>query len=187
MDEIGHRAGHGQYRPLNQVETEKSKTLNLLLAAELLKIYGTEKLQLNYFSKLIALASNTLIVDVLEEQMEDTQHHVRRLEKICAQLQLSIPGKVSSLNAITQLMMKEGIKLANSVKSSPNNSDRVIIHEIQKISHYKMANYMNLSAWAKSLQLGDICELLEDNLDDIINADLSLSEISESGIYSDLT
>lgn len=185
MDVNTHRNDQDKYLSVILHESVKAKSLRLLLGDELMKLFGTEKLQISYFSKLIGLTESAVIVDVLEAALADTRQHLRRLERVFALLGLPIPENVRSMDIITQLMMKEGVKAASVVKLYPVSSDRVIILEIQKVAHYQMVKYMNLIAWAKRLQLADISELMEDSLDDVINADLSLTELSESGINPD--
>lgn len=161
----------------------KLQQFNRLMENELQRIYAIEKLQMTFLGKIIPLAIAGGLIDILEQHAYGIQDHRSRLEKIFLILGLKpLSNTAKTAGDIMELMFKEAISNIKGLQRSPAFSDRVIIMETQKMAHYRIALYMTLSGWAKSLRLFGVGELLEDCLDEIINTDLTLSELAESTI-----
>ena len=56
--------------------------------------------------------------------------------------------------------------------------DSAIIGAAQKVEHYEIAGYGTVKAWARSLGLDDVAELLEANLEEEKEADQKLTEVA---------
>jgi ferritin-like metal-binding protein YciE len=60
--------------------------------------------------------------------------------------------------------------------------DAGIICSAQKVEHYEIASYGSLCAFANTLGMDDVAELLKETLDEEKEADEKLTEVAESSV-----
>jgi len=144
-----------------------------LLMEEMRDLYDAEKQLVKALPKLAKTATNDELREAFENHLEQTRGHVERLEQ--AFKLLDAKAKSKSCAAMKGLI-EEG-KETMQEDLSGALMDSAIICAAQKVEHYEIAGYGTVSAWARSLGLDEVAELLEATLSEEKEADEKLTRV----------
>ena len=154
------------------------QTLNDLFVETLKDVYFAENAILKALPKMAKKAKSDDLKSAFTEHAQETEEHVKRLDKVFKILGQKPAGKecpaLKGLVEETEELMSEA--------SSPDVLDAGLIGCAQAVEHYEIARYGTLCAWAEQLDLGDAVELLEETLEEEKAADEKLSELATGDI-----
>ena len=154
------------------------ETLKDLYVEELKDLYSAEKQIIKGLNKMTKAANHPELKQAFARHAEITEKHVERLERICADLDVSPRGK--------KCVGMEGlIEEANELikeKPEPDVLDAGLIAAAQHVEHYEMAGYGCVRTYARQLGFADQADLLQTTLDEEGNTDKLLTELAERSI-----
>ena len=154
------------------------ETLKDLYVEELKDLYSAEKQIIKGLAKMTKAANHPELKEAFSRHQQLTEKHVERLERICADLEVSPRGK--------RCVGMEGlIEEANELikdRPDPDVLDAGLIAAAQHVEHYEMAGYGCVRTYARQLGFEDQAELLQTTLDEEGNTDKLLTEIAETSI-----
>jgi ferritin-like metal-binding protein YciE len=159
----------------------KNQDLHDLFMDELADMYNAEKQIVKALPKLIKLASLPELKEALQKHWNETENQVRRIEKIFHIMGVK-PKEITCEGM--EGILKEGDELTEGKSKSPA-LDAAIISASQKVEHYEIASYGTLRSFAKHLGLeSQICDLLQDSLDEEGAADKKLTKLADGSFFS---
>jgi ferritin-like metal-binding protein YciE len=150
------------------------ESLRDVLIEELKDLYDAEKQLVKALPKMAKAASNQELKEAFETHLEETRGHVERLEQ-AFQL-LDEKAKSKPCEAMKGLI-SEGQQTMQEDFSEPL-LDSAIICAAQKVEHYEIAGYGTVCAWARSMSLEDVADLLDQTLAEEKAADEKLTEVA---------
>jgi ferritin-like metal-binding protein YciE len=158
----------------------KLDTLTEALEGQLKDLYDVEQQLVKVFPELVQAVVHSDLKTAFEEHLVETRDQLDRLEKV-----FDILGckPVRESCEAMQGLLKEMDKLV----ACPGNrdvKDAVLIGAAQRIEHYEMAAYGTAIAFAEQLGLDDVVDLLQESLDEEIEADEKLTSLAEGGIFT---
>ncbi len=110
--------------------------------------------------------------------MKQTKGHVERLEEIFEGLDEKPTGKTCKA---MQGLIEEGSEMLGE-EGEDSVLDAGLIGAAQRVEHYEIAAYGSLRAFAESLGEENAAELLQETLDEEVEADKLLSELAEDTV-----
>jgi ferritin-like metal-binding protein YciE len=154
----------------------KLNSLRDLYIEELHDLYSAETQLLKALPKMAAAASDSQLKQAFTDHFEETENHVARLEQIFEDLEEKPTG--GTCEAMEGLI-KEG---SHMIKAEGDSlvRDSGLIGAAQRVEHYEIAGYGTARSLAQRLGEEDAAELLQETLDEEIEADSLLTEIAES-------
>src|SRR5882672_2809111 len=135
-------------------------SLKDLLIEELKDLYDAEKQLVKALPKMAKAASNDGLKEAFESHLEETKGHVQRLEQAFQLLEEKAKSKPCEA---MKGLIAEGQETMQEDFSEPL-LDSAIICAAQKVEHYEIAGYGTVCAWARSLGLEDVADLLDQTL-----------------------
>ena len=154
------------------------ETLKDLYIEELKDLYSAEKQIIKGLAKMTKAASHPELKEAFARHAEMTEKHVERLERICADLEVSPRGK--------KCVGMEGLieEAADLIREKPDADvlDAGLIAAAQHVEHYEMAGYGCVRTYARQLGYADQADLLQTTLDEEGTSDKILTEIAERSI-----
>jgi ferritin-like metal-binding protein YciE len=153
-------------------------TLHDAFIDELRDSYDAEKQLTKALSKLAKAASSPKLREAFETHLEETQGHVKRLEKVFESLDEKVRSK--HCDGIAGII-EEGKSIMEE-EFDDTTMDACLIAAGQRAEHYEMAAYGTLVAWAQAMGHTEAGTLLQQTLDEEKAADKKLSALAESGI-----
>ena len=153
----------------------KMKNLNDLFMNELRDIYRAEKQLLRALPKMAKAASSTELRSAFQGHLEETRHHVERLEEIFQEMDQKAKGKTCEA---MEGLVAEGADIIDS-DAEPATRDAGLIAAAQKVEHYEIAAYGCLASWATRMGRNRIRDLLRQTLAEEKAADEKLTSIAE--------
>jgi ferritin-like metal-binding protein YciE len=150
----------------------KLNTLEEVLIDHLRDLYDAEKNLVRALPKMAKAADSEELADAIRDHLEQTKHHVERLEQVFEHL--NEKPRAKACKAIRGLI-EEGGEAASEEGSL---SDLAIIAAAQKVEHYEISAYGTAKAWAEKLGNQDVADLLGETLEEEKAADSNLTEIS---------
>jgi len=151
------------------------ESIRELLVDEMRDLYDAEKQLVKALPKMAKTSSNDALRDAIESHLEQTKGHVQRLEQAFEMLD----GKVRSKPCKAMKGLIEEGKETMGEDLAELLMDSALICAAQKVEHYEIAGYGTVSAWARSLGLDDVAELLEATLAEEKDADEKLTQVAE--------
>jgi ferritin-like metal-binding protein YciE len=145
---------------------------------EIKDLYDAEQQLTKALPKMAKAANNSDLRTALEAHLEETREHVNRLDQVFDLL--DEPAKGKHCAGIAGII-KEGSE-ALEKKMPPAVLDACIIAGGQRAEHYEMAAYGTVIAWAETLRLPEVAQLLTQTLTEEKNADEKLTSLAEDGI-----
>lgn len=124
---------------------------------------------------MIEHADDTQLKQAFQSHLQETETHVRRLERLIAEFTSEVDDKKDS---ILSAIVTSG---ENITKESDAGAvrDAGLIATAQKVEHYEIASYGTARNWATQLGLAAHASLLQQTLDEEKHADQLLTQISE--------
>lgn len=153
----------------------KLKSLHDLFVDQLKDLYSAENQLVKALPKMANAAASDALRGGFEELLEQTRNHVKRLEQICAGLDVSPKGKMC---VGLEGLVEEGKELIDQ-EAEPAVLDAGLIAAAQKVEHYEMASYGCARTWAEQLGLTGAAELLQQTFEDEKATDEKLSQLAE--------
>jgi len=152
----------------------KITTMEELFLDEIRDLYDAEKQLTKALPEMAKASSSDELRDVFEEDLEQTQAQIRRLERIFEALGEKPTGKKCA--AMTGL-----IKESNEMISATGDTairDAGLITAAQKVEHYEMSGYGSARTHAEILGDGGAVRLLEETLFEEKEANERLTELA---------
>jgi ferritin-like metal-binding protein YciE len=143
-------------------------------------LYHAEKQLVKALPRMANAATSDELRAAIEEHLEVTEGQVERLEEVFGELDMSPKAKVCYG---MQGIVEEGKEVLEEQKNgNPAAIDAAIIAAAQKVEHYEIASYGSARAFAETLGLNRIAELLQETLDEEEETDEKLNDLAESSI-----
>lgn len=154
------------------------ETLKDLLVEELKDLYSAEKQIIKGLDRMSKAASHPELKQAFKRHQAMTEKQVERLERICADLDVSPRGK----KCVGMEGLIEEAKELISEKPDPDVLDAGLIAAAQHIEHYEMAGYGCARTYARQLGFSEQADLLQTTLDEEGDTDKLLTTIAETSI-----
>lgn len=154
------------------------ETLKDLYVEELKDLYSAEKMIIKGLEKMSKAASHPELKQAFQRHQAMTEKHVERLERICADLEVSPRGKKC---VGMEGLIEEGNELIKE-EPDPDVLDAGLIAKAQHVEHYEIAGYGTVRTYARQLGFENQADLLQQTLDEEGRTDHLLTELAESGI-----
>ena len=156
-------------------------TLRDLYVEELKDLYSAEKQILKALPQMIRKATHPRLKKAFTTHERQTRAHVTRLERICAELEVSPRGKKC---VGMEGLLQEGKELIQE-KPEPDVLDAGLISAAQHVEHYEMAGYGTVRTYARQLGYDRQADLLQTTLDEEGDTDKLLTQIAETSVNLD--
>jgi len=150
----------------------KLNTLEEVLIDHLRDLYDAEKNLVKALPKMVKAAESEELAGAIRDHLEQTKHHVVRLEQVFEHLDQKPRAKLCKA---MRGLIEEGGEAASDDGAL---SDLAIIAAAQKVEHYEISAYGTARAWAEQLGNLDVVKLLEATLKEEKAADSKLTEVS---------
>jgi ferritin-like metal-binding protein YciE len=157
-----------------------NEELHDLFMDQLKDIYWAEKALVKAMPKMIKHSTADELIEALTMHLEVTKAQVTRLEEVFHSLDEK--PQTEKCEAMEGLL-KEAEEIMESTKKGAVG-DAGVIAAGQKIEHYEIATYRTLCSFAKTLGEKEAGDLLQQTLEEEIEASESLSAISEPSANS---
>ena len=154
------------------------ETLKDLLVEELKDLYSAEKQIIKGLEKMSKAASHPELKQAFQRHQVMTEKQVERLERICADLDVSPRGK----KCVGMEGLIDEAKDLISEKPDPDVLDAGHIAAAQHIEHYEMAGYGCARTYARQLGYSEQADMLQTTLDEAGTTDKLLTELAERSI-----
>jgi ferritin-like metal-binding protein YciE len=156
-------------------------SLTDVLIEELGDLHSAEQQLLDALPKLAAAAHSYALREALESHLEETTHHVERLDRAFAEMGIRFaPTK-------TCQAMKGLIDDSDDVIAATGDSvaiDAALIGAAQRIEQYEIGAYGTARALAGELHLDPTSALLDQTLDEEAKANKTLTKLATGGMLS---
>ena len=141
-------------------------------------IYDAEKRITDALPKMADAARDPSLKTAFREHLEQTRHHVERLEQI-----FRSGGKDADRETCEGIkgLLKEGEEILHA-KGDDVTRDAGIISAAQRVEHYEMAVYGTIRNYAQSLGRNEFADLLQRTLDEEGEADKKLTKIADGKV-----
>ena len=154
----------------------KLENLQQLFVKELRDLYDAENQITEALPKLIDASHHSDLKNALQQHLSVTQQQIARLDRIFQMMNEKPTGE-------TCKGMKGVIKEGDDIVSSggdPSTVDAGIISAAQRVEHYEMAGYGTVRTYAELLGQQEMAKLLQQTLDEEVEADKTLSQIAST-------
>ena len=155
-----------------------AENLREALVEEIRDLYNAEKQLVKALPKMAKCAESDELRDAFEQHLDETEGHVTRLEQIFDLLGEKPRGKHCA--GMAGIVEEGSEKLQEDMEGSV--LDACLIASAQKVEHYEIGAYGTAIAWAEALGMNDVCDVLNETLEEEKAADEKLSALAESGI-----
>jgi len=150
---------------------------------DLLKdIYYAEQQLVKALPKMEKAATTEELEDAFNDHLQQTERHVKRLERIFSQLGKKAEGK--KCEAMDGLI-REAESIIEETKENTMTRDAALIIAAQKVEHYEIASYGGLVQLALTMGLNRVADVLEKTLSEEEDTDQLLTFIAEAHINLD--
>jgi ferritin-like metal-binding protein YciE len=160
-----------------QFATDADSSMQDLFVSELKDTYWAENHLLKAIPKMIDAAGANDLKQALEDHLEVTKNHAFRLEKIFELLgEKTIAKKCDAIEGLTI----SGEHVIENTQTDTEIRDMGIMMSALKVENFEITTYKGLIQVANSLGKKDVADLLQQNLDEEIEASNMLTEMSQS-------
>jgi len=153
-------------------------SLRELYVEEIKDLYSAENQILKAMPRMIKSASHPQLKRAFTKHETQTRQQVKRLERICKELDEKPTGK----KCVGMEGLIQEAKDLIAEKPEPNVLDAGLISAAQHVEHYEMAGYGTARTWARLLKYDRQADLLQQTLDEEQATDLLLTDIATSQI-----
>lgn len=141
-------------------------------------IYYAEKKITQALPTMISKATDSQLRDGFEKHLDETRHHVERLDQVFSLLGRAPKGvDCPAIDGI----IEEAEDVAGEV-SDKNVLDAALIANAQAVEHYEITRYGSLVSWAKQLGHTDCADILHQTLEEEKAADEKLTHLAKSSL-----
>jgi ferritin-like metal-binding protein YciE len=155
-----------------------AENLREALVEEIRDLYNAEKQLVKALPKMAKGAESDELREAFEKHLEETEGQVTRLERVFELLDEKPRGKHCA--GMAGIVEEGSEKLQEDMEGSV--LDACLIASAQKVEHYEISAYGSAIAWAEALSLNEVCDVLNETLEEEKAADEKLSALAESGI-----
>lgn len=145
-----------------------------LLQYELRDLYSGESQLITALPEMSSAATNAELQDAFDRHLKETKEQKNRLEKISELLNFDIKGETCEA---MQGLVQEG-KEVIGMGGDEDVKDAALIAAAQRVEHYEIAGYGSAYHFAKLLGHQDVCDMLQEILDEEKNADAMLNKLA---------
>ena len=170
--------GH-QDRTKHPTETKESSKLEKFFVRQLQHIYYVEQKLTKALGTFRDAATTDELKDAFAEHLQQTEKHVKRLDKVFAMINQQPEAK--KCEAIEGLI-REAENIVGETEEGTMTRDAALIMAAQKVEHYEIATYGALVQFAITINLHDAADLLDRTLREEEDTDAHLTEIAENDI-----
>ena len=153
-------------------------SLRELYVDELKDLWSAERQLVKALPKMARNATNPELQNAFTEHLAVTEAQAERLEKILESLGESPRGKKC---VGMEGLIEEADELLEE-DAQDDVLDAGLISKAQHVEHYEIAGYGTVRTYAMTLGLNDQAALLQQSLDEEIEADKLLTALAESSI-----
>jgi ferritin-like metal-binding protein YciE len=157
------------------------ETLRDLYVEELKDLYSAEKMILKALPTMRKKASHPALKRAFAKHETQTRMQIKRLERICRDLEESPRGK----KCVGMEGLIEEAKELISEKPEPDVLDAGLIAAAQHVEHYEMAGYGCVRTYARILGYRDQAALLQQTLNEEGETDKLLTTLAMGAIKID--
>ena len=154
----------------------KLSSLEDLLVEELKDLYSAETQLLKALPKMAKAASSKALKRGFETHWKQTERHVERIKRVCADLDVTPTGKTCQA---MQGLIKEGQE-AIEEDAEPEVKDAALIAAAQRVEHYEIAGYGCVRTYAQLLKNKKAVRLLQETLKEEGETDKALTKLAKS-------
>jgi ferritin-like metal-binding protein YciE len=154
----------------------KLDSLQKLFVDELRDLHHAEARLVKALPKLVKAATSPDLRSALENHLEQTKVHVKRLDHVLETLEVSAKGKKC---LAMEGMIHEAADLLDR-QADPEVLDAAIIAEVQRMEHYEIAGYGCVRTYARVLGLDSLAAILQTTLDEEADEDKLLTRLAET-------
>jgi ferritin-like metal-binding protein YciE len=154
------------------------KSLDDVLEAELKDLLSAEKQLIEALPDIAEAASSDELRDAVNEHLEETRGHVRRLEEVFQAI--GIEPESEHCDGMEGLI-SEGSEMAKATGDG-DARDAALIGAAQRVEHYEIAAYGTVRSIARQLGHTEAANLLGQTLDEESAADEKLTKIAERSV-----
>jgi ferritin-like metal-binding protein YciE len=152
-------------------------SLEAVLHEQVKDLMSAEQQLVEALPKVSAAASSPELKKALDEHLEETRGHVKRLEEVAGKLGVEGTTTCKAMKGL----IAEGEEIVKE-DGDPSAKDAALIGAAQRVEHYEIAAYGTAKTLAKELDHGDAADLLSQTLDEESAADSLLTKIATGGL-----
>ena len=153
----------------------KLDTLHDLFVLEIQDLYDAENQIIQAMPQLMDVVTSNTLKEGIQNHLDQTREQIKRLEKICQELDIEPNGKTC---VGMEGIIEEGIELLQEAVPSPT-LDAALIAALQKVEHYEISGYGTTAAYAKQMGHTKALDLLHTTLEEEKDEDAALSKLAE--------
>jgi ferritin-like metal-binding protein YciE len=154
----------------------KLASLEDLFVEELKDLYSAETQLLKALPKMAKAATSKELKGGFQKHFKQTQGHVERLKKVCADLDVPPTGKTCQA---MKGLIKEGQEAIDE-DAEPDVKDAALIAAAQRVEHYEIAGYGCVRTYAQLLKNKKATQLLQQTLNEEGDTDKKLTKLAKS-------
>ena len=158
---------------------QQMNSMQDLMANMLQGLYTAEQRSLQAIPQMMQHVQSPELREALQRHEQETRTQVQRLEQIFQQMGQQPPQ--ATANATIDAVMQEAQQMIQA-GGDPKVLEAGLICGAQKIEHLEMAGYGSARTFALEIDQDDLGELLQQTLDEEIQADRLLTQIAEARI-----
>jgi ferritin-like metal-binding protein YciE len=151
------------------------ESLHDLLTDELKDMFSAETQLTKALPRMAKAATNPELKRAFQDHLKQTEEHVRRVERICNNLEMKPRGKKCMG---MEGLVEEGKEIMQE-EAEADVMDAGLIGAAQKVEHYEIAAYGTARAHAQQLGYTDAARELQMILDQESEANELLTQIAE--------
>ncbi len=153
---------------------KKEEGLQDLFVEELRDLLDAEKQLVRALPAMAKAVSDQELATALHQHLEVTKGHVERLGRVFETLDRKPTARAcKGMRGI----IAEGREIVQQEKGQPVK-DTAVAGAARKVEHYEMAGYLNACALARQLGMSDAAGLLQQTLDEEVEADRQLAKLA---------
>jgi ferritin-like metal-binding protein YciE len=164
-------------KTLQQSSVTADQSLEDLFVSEIKDTYWAENHLTRAIPKMIAAAGSRDLKKALTNHLDVTVKHVSRLENVLEMLGQKLIAK--KCDAMEGLTMSGEQVIENTVTGTPVRDLGIIMSGL-KVENFEITTYNGLIQVANILGKPDVADLLQQNLDEELEASDILTELSQS-------
>ncbi len=157
----------------------RESLLEKFFTDQLKDIYYAEQQLVEALPEMQKACTTEELEDAFKEHTEQTERHVKRLERVFKLIGKEAEGK--KCEAIEGLI-KEAKTIIGETKKDTMTRDAALIIAAQKVEHYEIASYGGLVQLALTMGLDRAADLLDKTLSEEEDTDKKLTRIAERHI-----
>ncbi len=156
----------------------KITTMHDLFLEQIEDLYDAEQRLVKALPKMAKASTSDELREAFESHLEETRGHVERLQKVFGIIKVKPKGQTCPA---MQGLIEEGEEVVTNIEASPLR-DAGLIASANRVEHYEIAAYGSARAFAEALGLEEAVELLQETLNEEVEADENLTELAENTI-----